>query len=337
MANSAVRGQSELMLLRRALARATFVACAFTACADNTTAPASLPESPAFFLAEDAEATAVSAQLAALNARLTAAGARVIAARADLLLASTAAVKTPRIVFANDRTKHAPSRWVRGDLRRLATDASLSYSVFAPLALATVGGPAEGAIDASFATWNAVGCAGFGLHKKVLGPGQFPSFFFTGLFPSADINVIGFLPGAIFDQLLGPAAGAATIGLTVTYVFFQVDQNGQPILDGTGAVIPTDVDGDGRFDTAFKEIWFNDAHQYATNGAPTGIDIESVALHEAGHALELGHFGRIIGDPKTGKIHASPHAVMNAVYLGTQRNLLGLDKSALCADYRGWR
>jgi hypothetical protein len=100
--------------------------------------------------------------------------------------------------------------------------------------------------------------------------------------------------------------------------------------------MPTDIDRDGRGDTAFAEVWFNDALKYSTTGAAGRIDIESAALHEHGHALGLGHFGKIAGDPKTGKLHVSPRAVMNAIILGVQRSPLGTDNAALCGNYAGW-
>ena len=130
-----------------------------------------------------------------------------------------------------------------------------------------------------------------------------------------------------------PISSTNTVGVTVTFSFIQVGPNGQPILDSNGNTIPTDIDRDGRFDTAFKEIWFNDALPYSTNGAAGSIDIESAALHEVGHAFELGHFGKIAGDPKTGKLHVSPRAVMNAAIVGVQRTLLGTDKAAFCGTY----
>ena len=71
----------------------------------------------------------------------------------------------------------------------------------------------------------------------------------------------------------------------------------------------------------------------ANDGAAGAIDIESVALHEHGHALELGHFGKIAGDPKTGKLHVSPRAVINAAHVGPLRSLLGTDKAAFCGTY----
>jgi hypothetical protein len=313
----------------------TLLAC--VACARESTAPATGPASAALAVSNsDGDAVGVSQYFADANRRALANGARVVVSQAELLVSADAALRIPRIIFANDRTLRTDTRWVPRDIRRLSTDATLTYAVFAPFAAATVGGAAEASFDASFATWNAVGCSNMRVRKKALAPGQLPSFILTGLFPPADINDIGFVPGPFFDLVFGAGASQVTIGVTITFSFIQIGLNGQPILDANGNPIPTDIDGDGRADTAFKEVWFNDALQYSSSGAAGRIDIETVALHEHGHALELGHFGKITGDPRTGKLQASPRAVMNAVSLGTQRSLLGTDNGALCGYYSSW-
>jgi len=324
---------------RRALLGVAATVFALAGCADQATAPIDVPERPSFSAAgADDEPVGYSDYLAGVNRRIAANGGRVTVARAELLLSSNAPVKTPRIVFANDRELRLPTRWVSADLRRLATDGTLSYAVFSPLARSATGGPAEAAFDASFATWNSVSCSKIVVRKKALSPGQIPSAILTGgLFPPADINDVGFVPASFFDQVFGAGSSQFVIGVTVTFAFIEVDANGQPILDPQGNAIPTDVDRDGRFDTAFKEVWFNDGLVYSTNGAPGTIDIETAALHEHGHALELGHFGKIAGDPKTGKLHVSPRAVMNAALLGTLRSPLGSDNAALCGNYASWQ
>jgi hypothetical protein len=322
---------------RRALAGVALAMLACVACTDESTAPAGEAPSPSLSVAgSDGDATGVSAYLQNANRLAAARGARVAVSRAELLLSADAPLKTPRLIFANDRALRLDSRWVPRDLRRLSTDATLTYAVFSPLASATVGGPSEAAFDASFATWNAARCSRLEVRKKIIPPSQLPSFILTGLFPPADINDVGFLPGALFDLAFGAGSSQSTIGVTVTFTFIQIGSNGQPLLDANGNAIPTDIDGDGRSDTAFKEVWFNDALQYSTTGAAGRIDVESAALHEHGHALELGHFGKIAGDPKTGKLHVSPRAVMNAINLGVQRSLLGTDNAALCGNYAGW-
>lgn len=320
---------------RRALAGVALTALALGACSDEPTMPAARPPAAAAFSVGSDEIVGLSSYFANTNRLAAASG--IVMTRAELLLSSDASAKTPVLVFANDRTLRLPTRWVARDPRRLSTDATLSYAVYSPFAKATVGGAAEAAFDASFAAWNGVACSNLAVRKKALAPAQFPSFIVTGLFPPADINDVGFLPGAFFDLVFGVGASQNTIAVTVTFSFIQTLPNGQPVLDQNGNPIPTDIDRDGRFDTAFKEVWFNDALQYSTTGAAGQIDIQSAALHEHGHALELGHFGRIAGDPKTGKLHVSPRAVMNAVNLGVLRTPLGTDNSALCGNYASWK
>ena len=53
-------------------------------------------------------------------------------------------------------------------------------------------------------------------------------------------------------------------------------------------------------------LYWNDRSTY---------DIETVALHEAGHGLSQGHFGKAFRTVKNGKLHFSPRAVMNAAIL----------------------
>jgi hypothetical protein len=318
---------------RRAMAGVVLLVLASAACSDSTAPARSAAPISSLSVVGDGEPIGTSEYLETVNRQAVAKGIGVTVSRAERLLAADAPAQIPRIVFANDRQLRLQSRWVARDPRRLATDATLSYGVFAPLAQATIGGAAEAAFDASFSTWNAVSCSKMGVRKKALAPGLGPSFILTGLFPPADINDVGFVPGALFDLIFGVGASQFTIGVTVTFTFIQVGPGGVPILDPNGNPIPTDIDGDGRDDTAFKEVWFNDALQYTTVGAPGRIDIESAALHEHGHTLELDHFGKIVGDPKTGKLHVSPRAVMNAVLIDTQRSPLGTDNAALCGTY----
>ena len=316
---------------RRALACALVLVVA--ACADPTASPSSTAVAPSLAVVGDNEPFAVSGYLAGIDRQAAARGLPIAVARAERLLTASAPAQTPRLIFANDRQLRLQSRWVPSDIRRLATDATLSYGVFAPLAQATVGGSAEAAFDASFATWNSVTCSKLAVRKRAIPAGQLPSFILTGFFPPADINDVGFVPGELFDLIFGAGASQFTVGVTVTFTFIQTDAAGVPILDPNGNPIPTDVDRDGRDDTAFKEVWFNDALAYSTTGAPGTIDIESAALHEHGHALELGHYGKIVGDLKTGKLHVSPRAVMNAILIDTQRAPLGTDNAALCGAY----
>ena len=321
---------------RRASAATALMVLASVACTDSVAPARTEAVNPSLAVAgDDGGAVGVSEYLAGVNRQAAAKG--VTVARAERLVTSDAPATATLVVFANDRQLKLDSRWVSRDTRRLAKDGTLSYAVFSPLAQATVGGPAEPAFDASFATWNAVGCSNIAVNKVALPPGRLPSFILTGLFPPADINDVGFVPGSFFDAVFGAGASQFTIGVTITYTFIEIGPGGQPVLDANGNPIPTDIDGDGRSDTAFKEVWFNDALAYSTTGASNRVDIESAALHEHGHALELGHFGRIAGDLKTGKLHVSPRAVMNAILIAPQRTPLGSDNAALCGNFSNWK
>jgi hypothetical protein len=61
-----------------------------------------------------------------------------------------------------------------------------------------------------------------------------------------------------------------------------------------------------------------------------------VALHESGHGLSQGHFGKAFGTDANGKIHFSPLAVMNAAYSGVQQDLKGSDNAGHCSVWASW-
>lgn len=54
------------------------------------------------------------------------------------------------------------------------------------------------------------------------------------------------------------------------------------------------------------------------------IDVETVALHESGHGLSLGHF------------RPPPDAVMNPIYAGIRQDLFATDDGANCTLYGSW-
>jgi hypothetical protein len=99
------------------------------------------------------------------------------------------------------------------------------------------------------------------------------------------------------------------VALSVTFIY--VGPDGEP----------TDLDGDGYLDTAHNEIYYNQGFSWE-GGA--GLDVESVALHELGHTLGIGHL-----DPP-------PEAVMNPVYAGARTEIQPLDHAALCSVWGAW-
>jgi hypothetical protein len=138
----------------------------------------------------------------------------------------------------------------------------------------------------------------------------------------ADIVNAGFMPGAFFDRL---TENGSQFILAVAFTLVFTDDKDDP----------TDIDQNGYADVALKEIYYNNDFGWSTNGAD-GVDIETVALHENGHALGLGHFGNLFRTEANGKLHSVPRAVMNAVYLGPLREPLKTDKAAFCGTYAAW-
>jgi hypothetical protein len=63
---------------------------------------------------------------------------------------------------------------------------------------------------------------------------------------------------------------------------------------------------------------------WAINLALPAIDVETVALHETGDSLELGHFG------------PPPAAVMNPGYAGIRHAPLPTDHAGMCAVWGAW-
>jgi hypothetical protein len=140
----------------------------------------------------------------------------------------------------------------------------------------------------------------------------------------ADIQHAGFLPADFFN-ILTPGGGGFVLAVTFTFIYF--DENG----------LPTDIDGNGFNDVAFRETYYNDNFKWRNNnsGRSGEYDIETVALHETGHALGLSHFGKGILC-KDGKIHFTPRAVMNAVYVNTLRQPKEEDRNFLWTIWKNW-
>ena len=158
-----------------------------------------------------------------------------------------------------------------------------------------------------------------GYIQYLLGMGRYSGYVFDNLHA-------GFLDREFFD-FIEPNGGDYILAITLTF-YFTTD---------TGE--PTDIDGNKKIDTAFREIYYNDNFQWSTDpGYGTGEkDVETVALHEAGHGLSQNHFGDIFIDAgKKGKVHAAPRAVMNAVYFGVQRELKGTDEGGHCSIWASW-
>jgi hypothetical protein len=223
-------------------------------------------------------------------------------------------------------------RWVANDERRLADGDNLTWLVDqsdGATASGLTSASTEAAIDAAFATWNADKCL-----KKLdvvkrsdsgADPDIFDSFFGFGGFGDpflADIVNAGWLPRAFFEAVGGPGGGRGILAFSVTFIF----------TDAAGD--PTDVNGDNRLDTALNEVYYNDTfgdpasdrvnNPWRIDQPLPAIDVETVALHENGHSLGLGHFG------------PPPAAVLNPVYAGIRQDPRAVDSAGMCTVYASW-
>jgi matrixin len=222
-------------------------------------------------------------------------------------------------------------RWVAGDPRRLADGNNITYLVDQSDGATTSGltnAQTEAAIDRAMNTWDAHKCLDkTNIIKRAdsgADPDIFDFFFGFGGFGNpflADITEAGWLPAAFFEAVGGPGGGNGILAFSVSFIF----------IDGAGN--PTDINGDNYLDTALNEVYYNDnfgspgprlGNPWRINQPLPAIDVETVALHENGHSLGLGHFG------------PPPAAVMNPVYAGIRQSPLSIDSGGMCAVWGSW-
>lgn len=228
----------------------------------------------------------------------------------------------------SNRIHQTGTRWVANDPRRLADGDNITYLVDmseGATASGLTAADTEAAIDRAMTTWNTdEKCLdNVDIIKRAdsgADPDIFDSFFGFGGFGDpflADIVNAGWYPKAFFDAVGGPGGGNGILAFSVTFVF-------------TG----TDINGDNHADVALNEVYYNDnfgnpggtrpGNPWGINVALPGIDVETVALHENGHSLDLGHFG------------PPPAAVMNPVYAGIRHEPLAIDHAGMCAVWSSW-
>lgn len=182
------------------------------------------------------------------------------------------------------------------------------------------------AITRAMNTWEGVTCSQPSLYQlsfsKRTSTGFVSKLFgYGGSFDYvADVVHAGWLPAGFFDLL---AEDGSTFILGVTFTIIFTDDSGNPV----------DLDNNGKYDVAWREIYYNDAFTWR-DGAH--YDVETIALHEAGHGLSQGHFGSAFADAGTGQIHFSPRAVMNAAYSGIQTGIMETDNAGHCSNWSNW-
>ena len=256
----------------------------------------------------------------AANAALAAAGSDLRVGYAETL---TADGQGQTLFFANVGNKQLTSDWVPFDPRRTWNNtAGITYLVDqsdGATASGLTNAQTEGAIDSAMQTWDfATTCSDTPMFK-VADPGVDPDQidFLAGFGPPPG-------PGWPFADVTHGGWTAAfappTLGVTFTFIW-------------TVGGVATDIDNNGKTDTAIREIYYSDNFVWNIG---TNIDVETVALHEAGHGLSQGHFGTLFQTNANGKFHFAPVAVMNAGYTQVQQDLKATDLAGHCSLWGGW-
>ncbi|MGH7659142.1 MAG: hypothetical protein ACREL6_12985, partial [Gemmatimonadales bacterium] len=240
------------------------------------------PGTPAFS-AGAAEAN-LSSIMDDMNAELASAGADYRAVTAEYVTGSGEAAGAT-VISKDVGNKHLAFDFVPNDPRRepwsgpsAGPGDDITYAIdqtgdAVPFFGGLSGAQTTAAIESAMGTWEGTNCSNLPLTRN-------PDFGF-------DIGVVAFLNGLggspfVFADLqhagwrdINFAAGI--LGVTFTFRF----------IDGAGN--STDIDNNGVFDAAFREIYYDPSFAWSNDGS--AIDVETVALHEAGHGLSQAHFG----------------------------------------------
>ena len=256
----------------------------------------------------------------AVNASLEARGADYRLEYVEMITSDDSGEVGQTVFFNNRGTQKLTSHFVAGDPRRVWSPGNtITYTI--DQAEGAVDGltvaQTSGAISAAMATWSQVSCSTLTINQNAntggdIGIVEFQNGLGGAPFVFADVQHTGWVPGGV----LGPSVIAATF----TFVF----------VSG-GA--PTDIDNDGRSDTAFREILYHNNFLWAIGSA---VDVETIALHESGHALSQNHFGTAFVTTGNNKLHFAPRAVMNAAYSGVQRQISATDNGGHCSIWASW-
>ena len=318
--------------MKRVTASCTALLAAFTlgACDDGGPGdPAALsPDAmaPATSVVSSATVEAVSAMIERTNATLESAGAPFRLGVVEYITDAGSEEAGATVLAKSVGNKHLGHDYVPFDPRRAAwsgpadgaTD-DITYAIDqsdgAPLCCDATLAQATAAIEAAMATWDVETCSALPL-TRVSDGGLDLGFIAASNGLGGSFNVVADLMHAGFSDV-NYAGGV----LAATHTFIWVS--------GGSA---TDINGDGRADVAFREINYDPSWFWAIGYA---ADIESIALHEAGHGLSQAHFGSVF-QMNDGSLHASPRAVMNALYTGVYADLAGSDRGGHCSDWSEW-
>ena len=324
---------------------------ALAACDDERVAePATAPQAanigPAYSAVKANDDAVVSPFLAELDAQLAAAGSNLRVARAEIIVDTSGELASSQVLLANERSRGLSYQWVAGDPRRggrggvtYAFDprqgrepftrnpdgSGLRQMPFAEL---------EPQLETTMAAWRDLQCSDAPVTRTAVPAGTDPDQLdqlFLGSDGAgrtyaqvSDIVQGGWQVPGFFTAFAG-TAGNNIIG--VTFSFWYVDEDGNP----------TDIDRDGRADTGLAEIYYNTRFAWGNSGALNVVDTYTITTHETGHAMSLGHFGKVFVTKKKAAdglqiadISYAPKALMNAVYVTGRTDIMGADNSQFC-------
>jgi hypothetical protein len=317
------------------------------------------------------ERVSVSAVLSAMNNQLAARGSNARILKAELIMdGKTWNGATSTIVLANDRFRGIGAEWVKGDPRR-GERAGVSYAVashlLSPVRVRPFTRDPNGAnvrqvpvndldaqIEEAMTAWRNRKCSSAPIARvRDQNVGTNPDIIDDLLFGvaiggpwarPADIVQSGWMHPLFFRLLFpkpkdanpeDPEPGDFILGVTLTLGF--VDNNGTPNNPDDDRF--TDIDRNGKADIWFSEIYHNARFFWGNTAALNVVDFYSVIAHETGHALGLGHFGKLFvtkkdavdgGGISLSEIKFAPYALMNAAYVGGRNEIAGTDNSSFC-------
>jgi len=312
---------------RTVLAAVSVIAVAACSTADNLE-PSPERIAPSFSARGGALPTeyAFASVMDRVNLGLEIQGADYRVAMAEYITAADANEAGATIIARNLGNKQLTADFVPGDARRswsgppVAGSDDITYAID-QVDAATLGGAltaaqTNGAIQRAMATWDGLTCSNLPVHQTAdFGLDLGIVAFQNGLGGASPFVVADVMHAGFTDINFS----GGTLGVTFTFIF-------------TSGGVPTDLDGNGKADVAFREIYYDPSWVWAIGG---NIDVESVAVHEAGHGLSQAHFGNIL-IKNDGSVQASPRAVMNALYTGVLQRLLGTDDAGHCSLWADW-
>jgi hypothetical protein len=277
-----------------------------------------------FALGGAAQAEDIYSMVAAANAQLAAEGKNYRIESAEYITAGESNEVGRTLFFSHRGNRHLGADFVPGDARRVWGDGTNITFALDNIDLTNdIAGTGElNEIRAAMATWENQTCSTIRLVDVGNTDVNVGLRQGTGLI-AADITHAGFLPATFFIPLGSPNI----LAVTFTFVFI------------SGGV-PTDIDNNRLADAALREIYYNDGFTWevAANDQPDDrrFDLQTVALHEAGHGLSQGHFGAVFQTGNPPKLHTAPLAVMNAGYIFGQQQLAGADVGGHCSNWASW-